>query len=689
MAAHLARDLEQGSRLCMVRDFIVELRGFTGTAKQKLALAENDASRTTLAEFFAGGEPAIAKLLASCKRYSGPVKPERLGLIGRDHLLADCILMGAAERSFRYRKHLGTLATSDQLLPYALEVAFAWCPDGDRRRLITGINFSIATNNPFYRLGVFENIEGALSRQYVQYDDSVILIMHYTCPRVDFSDHGKGMLTLPAPVGRVAAKLVAAVTEDWAKQRRDEMRRESAATKRRERLLQQRERPEKKGPPVPSGTLAERITTAADRHGVSVDDLAVLSPNNDPYTAWRRSRDAECFARLFDRFVAPGAKRHLRGLFYRCVSSKDVIEWPNGKALVNDRKNWLSFQKASKAARWLGFVAFDRIIDARNDEPKIYVPEHEPITTGIYAGETECGIPTEAGDVIPRIFIFGFRGRQTHRIIFYGEKTSLAEILDPIARQIGAEMVLVTGESSDTRLAEAMARASKDGRPAALLYFADFDPSGHQMSISVARKVQALIDFKYPALNIKVYRVALTVEQVREWDLPSKPLSANEKRAAKWRQSFGHEQTEIDAAIELRPDALRDVIVEAIQPFYDDTLDRRVASSEVDWRKQAAEALRGHPDYQNWIRRIEEAYGRAREAIDVLRGAQAQAAEILQGTALPSTPELPEATPPGTAKPALFDSETDFVTATRRLIADKKLIGPDANDDDDDDGGGQ
>jgi hypothetical protein len=351
MAAHIARDQEKGYRPRMVRDFIAELRGFAGTAKQKLALAENDASRTTLAEFFTSGEPAIAKLLASCKRHSEPVKPERLGLIGRDHLLADCILMGAAERSFRYRKHIDTLATSDQLLPYDLEVAFAWCPDGDQRQLIAGINFSIATNNPFYRLGVFENLEGALSRQYVQYDDPVILILHYTCPRVDFSDHGKGMLTLPAPVGRVAAKLVTAVTEDWAKQRRDEIRRDSAATRRRERLLQQRKRPEKKEPPAPSGTLAERITTAADSHGVSVDDLTVLSPNNDPYTAWRRLRDAECFARLFNRFVAPGAKRHLRGLFYRCVSSEDVIEWPNGKPLVNDRRNWLAFQKASKAAR--------------------------------------------------------------------------------------------------------------------------------------------------------------------------------------------------------------------------------------------------------------------------------------------------------------------------------------------------
>jgi hypothetical protein len=33
------------------------------------------------------------------------------------------------------------------------------------------------------------------------------------------------------------------------------------------------------------------------------------------------------------------------------------------------------------------------------------------------------------------------------------------------------------------------------------------------------------------------------------------------------------------------------------------------------------------------------------------------------------------------AKPALFDSETDFVTATRQLIRHKKLIGSDENHD--------
>jgi hypothetical protein len=63
-----------------------------------------------------------------------------------------------------------------------------------------------------------------------------------------------------------------------------------------------------------------------------------------------------------------------------------------------------------------------------------------------------CDIPQTIKDALPDIQVLGFEGRQTHRIIFYGEKSSLAPILRPIAEQIGAEMILDTGEFSERTL---------------------------------------------------------------------------------------------------------------------------------------------------------------------------------------------------------------------------------------------
>ena len=411
---------------------------------------------------------------------------------------------------------------------------------------------------------------------------------------------------------------------------------------------------------------------------MSVNDLVVLSPENDPYTSWRRRRQAEWFAALFDRRVPPGATKHLRGFFYLLVTTTPT--GPNGKTFVNDYQNWQLLQKAAKAARWLGLVPFDRIIDERNTQPEIYVPSVSPISTGVHAG-AGCTIPIDAKDALPRLFIDGFRGRQTHRIIFFGEKSSLAIVLRPIAEAIGADMVLVTGETSDRRLYEAIDRANADGRPAVLLYFADFDPSGHQMSISVARKVQALRDFEYTGLNIQLYRVALTIEQVRDLWLPSAPFKRTEKRARQWREAFGHEQTEIDAMVELHPEALRQAVFDAVAPYYDDTLDDRVRQAEEAWRKKADDALRAHPDYGDCRERIEAAFEYVQKAAAELQYEQDRATEILRVT-LPSPPERPRAAPTATAKPALFDTDADFVTASRRLIADKKLAG-EANPEDD------
>jgi hypothetical protein len=103
-------------------------------------------------------------------------------------------------------------------------------------------------------------------------------------------------------------------------------------------------------------------------------------------------------------------------------------------------------------------------------------------------------------------------------------------------------------------------------------------------------------------------------------------------------------------------------------------LDGRVQAAEENWRKEATRALHEHPDYGDFSERVEAARQRVQEAADELHEAQERAAEMLQAN-LPEPPELPQATPRLKPKPALFDSATDFVTTTQRLIADKKLAG--------------
>ena len=130
-----------------------------------------------------------------------------------------------------------------------------------------------------------------------------------------------------------------------------------------------------------------------------------------------------------------------------------------------------------------------------------------------------------------------------------------------------------------------------DGRPMVVFVLADCDPAGHQMAVSIGRKLQALGTLCFPKLEFEVVPVALTVQQVRDLNLPSTPLKETEKRADKWREAFGIEQTEIDALATLRPRDLETIVEAAIEPYFDSSLSDRVEAAKRDWEEKAQEAL--------------------------------------------------------------------------------------------------
>src|SRR6266702_6473133 len=211
-----------------------------------------------------------------------------------------------------------------------------------------------------------------------------------------------------------------------------------------------------------------------------------------------------------------------------------------------------------------------------------------------------------------------------------------------------------------------MARTgAADGRPAVVLYFSDCDPSGWQMPISVGRKLQAFREGLFPGLEFAVYRVALTPGQVREYDLPSTPLKDTEKRAGKWQQAMGVEQTEIDAIAALQPDLLRQIARDAIAPFYDLELNRRVARYRDAWLGRAREMIAASFD----LDRLAEIRADAEQQLDGMREQIRELNDALRINVDPGDLppiELPGAETGGVASdPPLVDSLWDFAEQCR------------------------
>jgi hypothetical protein len=339
------------------------------------------------------------------------------------------------------------------------------------------------------------------------------------------------------------------------------------------------------------GVLRRVLEDARGDLHCSRADLTVLSTQVDPYRLDTPSghRDGAWLAEQLDRAIGGDRRIHWRGLHYAIVAAGDIRK-PNGEIYRNNDADWTWLaNNAGKAARWLGYVDFERIVDNRNSEPIIHrkarvVPEAW-VSVGL-----DIDVP-DVEDLEPYAGVSGFESRQPFALSIFGEKTSLEDVLLPVARRFEADIYLPAGEISDSLLYRMARDGAADGRPMVVLVLADCDPAGHQMAVSIGRKLQALHDLRYPELEFEVVPVALTVEQVRDLGLPSTPLKDTERRADRWREAFGVEQTEIDALATLRPHVLEEIVVAAIEPYYDSALDDRVAVARREWQADAQRML--------------------------------------------------------------------------------------------------
>ena len=330
--------------------------------------------------------------------------------------------------------------------------------------------------------------------------------------------------------------------------------------------------------------LRQKLDAVVEESGCSLKDLTVLATQNDPFRidTPARHRDGEWLAITAQELGLGERPIHLRGLHYMVLGR----EKPDGTPYANTEDDWLWLSAAAgKAARYLGYIPFDQIIDQRNEAPTVHIFE-EPYPQAYLNIDLDVLVP-DVQDMEPRIGVDGFDGVQPYKLVYAGEKSSLKDVLGPVATEYKADLYLPTGEMSDTMIYQMAKIGAEDGRPMVVLYFSDCDPSGWQMPISVGRKLQAFKEGWFPGLEFEVYRAALTPEQVAEYGLPCTPLKATERRADRWQKAMGIEQTEIDALASLNPRLLRKVARAATDPFFDKTLASRVFDAQGRWMDEA------------------------------------------------------------------------------------------------------
>src|SRR5262249_30738091 len=198
-----------------------------------------------------------------------------------------------------------------------------------------------------------------------------------------------------------------------------------------------------------NGALRKILETACEAESVAQKALTVLS-RADPYRldTDTHHNNGRWLAQQLTRFYGSTKPAHWRGVHYSIIMAKVKVRKPDGSTYRNTEEDWdwLS-EKAGKAARWLGYIPFDRIIDKRNNAPVIHRRPQLETCAAVLSDLTDVDFPD---DIPPVPAAAGFDARQAFSFACFGEKASLEEICLPWAETHQVDLYLGTGETSDT-----------------------------------------------------------------------------------------------------------------------------------------------------------------------------------------------------------------------------------------------
>jgi hypothetical protein len=139
------------------------------------------------------------------------------------------------------------------------------------------------------------------------------------------------------------------------------------------------------------------------------------------------------------------------------------------------------------------------------------------------------------------------------------EKDALAGVLYEETKTYDVPLMVARGYSSLTFLHTAALAIKAEGKPAYIYHFGDYDPSGQD----AARDIEAKLRRYAPEAEIHFERVAVTPDQIRDWNLPSRPTKQTDTRAKRFGSA---ESVELDA---IPARQLRQLVRERIERHID------------------------------------------------------------------------------------------------------------------------
>jgi len=283
---------------------------------------------------------------------------------------------------------------------------------------------------------------------------------------------------------------------------------------------------------------------------------------------------------IIKEYAAAGDDLTLRQLYYKFVSRN---LFPDDRMYLYNkaRRKWEKddSDKATKNAepnyKWLGDIVSNARLAGYTDWQYIKDRTRASHTVGHWDS------PEEIIEYYSDWFKVDTREDQDYYIEVWVEKEALAGVLKKVCDKIDVRWFACKGYCSSSAMYEAskrFIRQEKAGKETMIIHLGDHDPSGIDMTRDIRDRLRMM------GARMEVNRIALTIEQIREYDPPSDPARATDSRYIEYVENTGEDrQWELDA---LEPAMLRSLIEETVDGYTDfDLLEDKQAIQDEGERR--------------------------------------------------------------------------------------------------------
>ncbi len=227
----------------------------------------------------------------------------------------------------------------------------------------------------------------------------------------------------------------------------------------------------------------------------------------------------------------------VRGVYYRVVST--AYNYPKTEA------TYKKVQRAVLQMRRCNFLPYEWITDESR----------------MYRFYSSYGSPEEFIDSMSRNYRRNLWEHSNYECEVWMEKNAMTSIIFPVTTKYDVKLYPLGGFSSETAIWSAAESFKNTDKEVRILYLTDYDTSGLDMLGQIERGLE-----RFGVDNVVIERIAVTPEQIEEYDLPSRP----DKKGA-------FDACELDA---FAPADIRGIVEDNILRFLD--IDEVVRLKEIE-----------------------------------------------------------------------------------------------------------